>query len=133
MSAEERETRQLVALHHVGDFPGLRVVAANAVAAELGFMDIGVTRCARGTNAVEFQLLMAAGAICNPVLAVEREACLRVVKGRIRTHLPRIGGMTRLTRYIELAMRRGLGPESRRCDDEKHHDKRNASDHLAPR
>jgi hypothetical protein len=132
VSTQQRKSRELMPLDHVGDLPRLKPVAARAISTELGFVDIDMTRRAELTGADESELLMTADARSCLVLAVQRKAGLRMIERCVSSHLPGIRLVTRLTRNLEFAVRRCLSQTGMDHCDKQANDQRSLRSHFPP-
>ena len=103
--ANERESCELMSLHHVRDLPRLVGVTSGTVGAELRFVNVRVTRRAPLTCGSKFEPFVATSAFDSPVLTLEDEPRFVVVEFCIGPHAPRIRGVARFAGNFDVTVR----------------------------
>lgn len=119
--SDERGSRELMTLKHIRNVPGLIRVTSRAIGTELCFVNVRMTRVAPLAQSFKLESIVTASARNGFVLSLENEPRLVVIEFRVGPHTPRIGGMARLARHFDIAVRGSLGTKGKNSQDHQRH------------
>jgi hypothetical protein len=122
VSANQRESRELMTLHHIRNLPGLIRVTPGAIGTEFRPVHIRVTRCTPFADRFELQTCVTIGAGDRPVLSLKHKPRLIVIEFGIRSHTPRIRGVTRFARNLDVAVWGSLCRKRGDCEKNRRHE-----------